>query len=94
MPAPMTAEARARVEAFQRKHRIGLSTLLFTDIVGSMKLKQQLGDHQALMLIERHHAALRELLGRFKEGQEISTEGIMSTAVSTTSQMLRPSRPT
>jgi class 3 adenylate cyclase len=34
-------ERRAKVEEFQRKHRVGLLTLLFTDIVGSTKLKQQ-----------------------------------------------------
>jgi len=32
-------EQRAKVEEFQRKHRIGLLTLLFTDLVGSTKLK-------------------------------------------------------
>jgi class 3 adenylate cyclase len=37
-------ERRAKVEEFQRKHRIGLLTLLFTDIVDSTKLKQTFGD--------------------------------------------------
>ena len=35
-------ERRAKVEEFQRKHRTGLLTLLFTDIVDSTKLKQSL----------------------------------------------------
>jgi hypothetical protein len=41
-------ERRAKVEEFQRKHRTGLLTLLFTDIVDSAKLKQTLGDPEAV----------------------------------------------
>src|SRR5580693_9157985 len=40
-------ERRAKVEEFQRKHRAGLLTLLFTDIVDSTKLKQRLGDRRS-----------------------------------------------
>ena len=68
-------DQRSRVEAFQRKHRVGLVTLLFTDVVGSTKLKSVLGDDPALNLIERHHALVREVLAGFDEGEEISTAG-------------------
>ena len=68
-------EQRAKVEEFQRRHRVGLLTLLFTDLVGSTKLKQELGDREAVSLIQRHHALVREILGRFKEGEEIGTAG-------------------
>jgi serine/threonine-protein kinase len=68
-------QRRDKVEEFRRKHRIGLLTLLFTDIVGSTKLKQTLGDTQAVQVIRRHHAALREILLRFREGEEIETAG-------------------
>ena len=40
-------ERRAKVEEFQRKHRAGLLTLLFTHIVDSTKLKQTFGDREA-----------------------------------------------
>ncbi len=66
---------RAQVEAFQVKHRIALLTLLFTDIVGSTQLKQQLGDREGVALIQRHHALVREILSRFKDAEEISTSG-------------------
>ena len=66
---------RAQVEAFQKKHRIGLLTLLFTDIVGSTKLKQRLGDAEGFDRIKEHHDALREILRQFPEGEEISTAG-------------------
>jgi class 3 adenylate cyclase len=36
-------ERFAKVEEFQRNHRIELLTLFFTDIVDSTKLKQTLG---------------------------------------------------
>jgi class 3 adenylate cyclase len=39
---------RAQVQDFLKRHRIGLLTLLFTDIVGSTKLKQLLGDQAVL----------------------------------------------
>jgi class 3 adenylate cyclase/tetratricopeptide (TPR) repeat protein len=68
-------EQRAKVEEFQRKHRAGLLTLLFTDIVDSTRLKQSLGDREAVMVIQRHHAVIREILGHFSEGEEIETAG-------------------
>src|ERR1700719_3132199 len=66
---------RAKVEEFQRKHRTGLLTLLFTDIVESTKLKETFGDREAVPVIQRHHAVIREVLGQFSEGEEIETAG-------------------
>jgi class 3 adenylate cyclase len=63
-------ERRAKVEEFQRKHRTGLLTLLFTDIVDSTKLKETFGDREAVTVIQRHHAVIREILGHFSEGEE------------------------
>jgi len=68
-------EHRAKVEEFQRKHRTGLLTLLFTDIVDSTKLKHSLGDREAVPAIQRHHAVIREILGQFSEGEAIETAG-------------------
>ena len=68
-------ERRAKVEEFQRKHRVGLLTLLFTDVVDSVKLKQALGEREAVTAIQQHHAAIREILGQFSEGEEIETAG-------------------
>jgi class 3 adenylate cyclase len=48
MSLPLAKEHRARVEKFQRKHRVGLVTLVFTDMVGSTRLKQDLGDRDAV----------------------------------------------
>jgi WD40 repeat protein/class 3 adenylate cyclase len=71
----LALQRRDKVEEFRCKHRVGLLTLLFTDIVGSTKLKQSLGDTQAVQIIQRHHAALREILRKFPEGEEIETAG-------------------
>ena len=65
MNLPLATEHRAKVEAFQRKHRTAVLTLVFSDIVGSVKLKQDLGDFKAVTLIQKHHALFRELLCRF-----------------------------
>ncbi len=75
MDLQLVLEQRAKVEEFQRKHRIGLLTLLFTDLVGSTQLKQELGDHAAVALIQQHRALVREILSGFKEGEEIETAG-------------------
>lgn len=57
------------------RHRIGLLTILFTDIVGSVALKQTLGDATAVRLIQAHHGRVRELLAGFPDGEEIETAG-------------------
>jgi WD40 repeat protein/class 3 adenylate cyclase/tRNA A-37 threonylcarbamoyl transferase component Bud32 len=68
-------ERRAKVEEFQQRHRVGLLTLVFTDVVDSTKLKQTVGEREGVAAIERHHAAIREVLGQFNEGEEIETAG-------------------
>jgi class 3 adenylate cyclase len=66
-------EEHVRVEEFRRKHRTGLVTLVFTDIVGSTALKQALGDREALARIQQHHALVRELLRAFTQGTRRQT---------------------
>jgi class 3 adenylate cyclase/pimeloyl-ACP methyl ester carboxylesterase len=51
-----------------------LSTVLFTDIVGSTKKQAALGDHGWKELIEQHHAAVRGSLARW-HGVENDTAG-------------------
>jgi class 3 adenylate cyclase len=68
-------DQRGKLAEFQRKHRVGLVTLLFTDMVGSTKLKQELGDHDAVSLMQRHHGIVRDILHQFPGGEEISTAG-------------------
>jgi len=75
MDPQSVVQGHAQVEAFSRRHRTGLVTLLFTDIVGSTQLKQALGDQGGVALIQRHHALVREILRAFPEAEEISTAG-------------------
>ena len=56
MDLKIALDHRAQVEQFRHKYRTGLVTLLFTDIVGSTKLKQALGDRDAVALMHHHHA--------------------------------------
>jgi class 3 adenylate cyclase len=51
-----------------------LSTVLFTDIVGSTAKLAELGDPRWRELVEQHHALVRRELGRFR-GQEVDTAG-------------------
>ena len=51
-----------------------LATVLFTDIVGSTETVTRLGDQAWRNLVERHHAIVRSLLGRYR-GSEVDTAG-------------------
>ena len=51
-----------------------LSTVLFTDIVGSTALAAELGDSAWRELVHRHHGLVRRELTRFR-GQEVDTAG-------------------
>ena len=51
-----------------------LSTILFTDIVGSTELAARLGDRAWRQLLERHDELIRRELARFR-GREVDTAG-------------------
>jgi class 3 adenylate cyclase len=51
-----------------------LATLMFTDIVGSSELAEELGDRRWRELLARHHAVIRRELKRFN-GRELDTAG-------------------
>ena len=51
-----------------------LATVLFTDIVDSTTTAAQMGDRAWRDLLERHHATVRSLLGRYR-GAEVDTAG-------------------
>jgi pimeloyl-ACP methyl ester carboxylesterase len=51
-----------------------LSTVLFTDIVGSSERARELGDRRWSELVEEHHAAVRSALARYR-GREVDTAG-------------------
>jgi class 3 adenylate cyclase/pimeloyl-ACP methyl ester carboxylesterase len=51
-----------------------LSTLLFTDIVGSTARATELGDARWRELLEQHHSRVRQQLARFR-GRELDTVG-------------------
>ena len=51
-----------------------LATVLFTDIVGSTEAAAELGDRAWREVLQRHHATVRAMLGRYR-GTEIETAG-------------------
>jgi class 3 adenylate cyclase len=51
-----------------------LATVLFTDIAGSTAKATELGDRAWRDLLERHHANVRAMIGRYR-GTEIDTAG-------------------
>jgi class 3 adenylate cyclase len=51
-----------------------LATIVFTDIIGSTERQAALGDHAWKVLIERHHAIVRDTLERYR-GIEYDTAG-------------------
>ena len=78
-----SARALTQIEEFllrcwgtpiERDRRRLLSTVLFTDIVGSTAKAAELGDRGWRELLEQHHAAIRNQLARFR-GRELDTAG-------------------
>jgi class 3 adenylate cyclase len=79
-----SAPAMAHIEEFLRRSWDGLpvaveperllATILFTDIVGSTRKAFDLGDRRWRELLERHHAAIRLQLARYR-GTELDTAG-------------------
>ena len=68
------------IEAFLTGVRRGpepdrvLTTVLFTDVVGSTEIAARLGDRAWRALLERHHGAVRTELERWR-GREVDTAG-------------------
>jgi class 3 adenylate cyclase len=58
----------------EREPETVLTTVLFTDIVGSTERLVELGDAGWRELVERHHALVRQQLSRFR-GEEVDTAG-------------------
>ena len=58
----------------RRQDQRGLTTLLFTDIVGSSEVATELGDRRWKTLQGRHHAEVRKHLKRYA-GHEVDTAG-------------------
>jgi class 3 adenylate cyclase/pimeloyl-ACP methyl ester carboxylesterase len=62
------------VDRTEREHDRMLSTVLFTDIVGSTEKASGLGDAAWKHLLEEHHSVVRGHLSRYR-GQEVDTAG-------------------
>jgi class 3 adenylate cyclase len=63
----------SRLAARGKSERV-LTTILFTDIVGSTELAARIGDSAWRELLQRHHAIVRRELARF-QGREVDTIG-------------------
>ena len=63
-----------QTQTMARRRRVGLATILFTDIVGSSDLAREMGDRRWLALLESHHAIVRKALRRHG-GRELDTAG-------------------
>lgn len=75
--APLTSEQREAVDDFRKRHRTGVLTLLFSDMISSMQIKRELGDAAGIDLIAQHRTVIREVLSSFHadEAEEVSTAG-------------------
>jgi len=60
----LALDHRARVEEFRRKHRTGLVTLVFADLVDSVALRRQLGVQAGTSLLHARLKIVRRTLSR------------------------------
>jgi class 3 adenylate cyclase len=72
--AGFTSIARARPNDSQVTSERVLATILFSDIVGSTKQAQQLGDADWQRVLSTHHAIVRRQIDVFR-GREVKTTG-------------------
>ncbi len=63
----------AQLAEFQSRHRASLLCLVYIEVAGVAKLKQQMGDAGALRLLNQHEQILRDLLASFPGGLEVSS---------------------
>ena len=76
MAKKLTEQQRLRVDEFRARHKTGVLTLVFTDMVDSTAIKRDLGDASGTHLIEHQQDVIREMLAAFgDEGNEIMTAG-------------------
>ena len=93
MPSPPIPATDGDSPAQPARHQTGLITILFTDLVGSTALKQQVGDRTGASLIQQHHALVWELLRGFTGGEERSTMGTRGARPSGGPSYTRPFHP-
>jgi len=79
-PIPMDpqlheAPSSEQVAAFFRKHRTGLVALVFTDLVDSTALLNQLGDQAGASFLRQRREIIRDTLRALPEAEEIETAG-------------------
>lgn len=75
MSVILSEEQRRRVEEFRARHKTGVLTLVFTDMVGSTDLKRELGDSIGAALVDQQQQAIRQILAQFEQAEEIGTAG-------------------
>jgi class 3 adenylate cyclase len=73
--AILSREDIARADAFCERHNTAVLTIVFTDVVGSVRLKADLGEDAGIVLIQRHFQEIRDILRQFPKGEEIKTTG-------------------
>jgi len=73
--AVLSREDIERTNAFCERHNTAVLTIVFTDIVGSVALKGDLGEDAGMALIQRHFSEIRDVLKQFPKGEEIKTAG-------------------
>jgi class 3 adenylate cyclase len=74
-PQSQDAPHSEQVAAFFQKHRTGLVTLVFTDLVDSTALLQKLGDQAGTTFLTQRREIIRDKLKAIPEGEEIETAG-------------------
>lgn len=73
MPPPTPDPAPGSSSALRQTAEV--MTLVFTELAGAVRLKEEVGNQEAWRLIEQHHAELRSLLKEFPDGFEAETLG-------------------
>ena len=82
-----------QIAVFYQRHRTGLVTLVFTDLVDSTALMHQLGDQAGTTFLQQRRHIVRQTLKEFPDGEEIETAGDPANGLADTHGLPRTCRP-
>ncbi len=77
----LSERARIQMDEFRASHHTKVLTIFFSDLVGSTRQQDELGNDYAAALVEKHRAIFRATLAKFVDGREIETAGDSFLAV-------------
>ena len=73
--AVLNTDGRAAMESFCSRHSTKMLVVVFTDVEGSVKLRDRLGDDKVRAMLAEHERLMMAAVGETEDGEVISSSG-------------------